>query len=105
MRKTQQAGVLRKKTCTYNFNIKRVRESNRDHPSDIPSRHYLPFDRPFDRLGVDAEQLRSIDGRRMSGSSVLPHSKKRTFYETVEKPAPQRLMKNVQMQGFRNPEE
>jgi hypothetical protein len=25
--------------------------------------------------------------------------------ETVEKPASQRLMENVQMQGFRNPEE
>jgi hypothetical protein len=26
-------------------------------------------------------------------------------YQTVEKPAFQRLMENVQMQGFRNPEE
>jgi hypothetical protein len=25
--------------------------------------------------------------------------------ETVEKPVPERLMENVQMQGFRNPEE
>jgi hypothetical protein len=30
---------------------------------------------------------------------------RRIAIETVEKPIPKRLMENVQMQGFRNPEE
>ena len=45
---------------------------------------------------------------------TIPHSKiqillklhySKIFVETVEKPASKELMENVQMQGFRNPEE
>jgi hypothetical protein len=37
--------------------------------------------------------------------STVPAGRFQGPYETVEKPAFERLMENVQMQGFRNPEE
>ena len=44
-------------------------------------------------------------GLRRGGRAAAPLKKIQISKKTVEKPASERLMENVHMQGFRNPEE
>jgi hypothetical protein len=44
-------------------------------------------------------EMQQVFGERIQRPSLV------RFNETIEKPFPERLMENVQMQGLRNPEE